>query len=306
MPILYDIKEAGNLKRKELSIIFTFLIIGISIVPSIVGHNDPTSISVYHNDFISMTADKGGVRGGWFQHDKLVASDGDIGEFFGESVSISGDYVVIGAHNDDDNGFGSGSAYVFKRDGSSWTEEQKLTASDGEDGDEFGISVSIDGSYALIGAYRDESYTGSAYVFKKSSSNIHCFGDLNWNDVEPGTTVGGSLIVENIGDPESLLDWEIESYPDWGTWTFIPDSGEDLTPEDGMITINVEVAAPDEPETEFTGEVKIINSEDPDDICIIDVSLATPVSQPIQQSLFQKVFERFPNAFPILRHLLGL
>ena len=83
MPILYDIREAGNLKRKELSIIFTFLIIGISIIPSIVGHNDPTSISVYHNDFISMTADKGGVRGSWFQHDKLVASDGDIGEFLG-------------------------------------------------------------------------------------------------------------------------------------------------------------------------------------------------------------------------------
>ena len=53
--------------------------------------------------------------------------------------------------------------------------------------------------------------------------------------------------------------------------------------------------------------IKIVNSENPNDFCIIDVSLATPVSQQVDiHPLFQRILERFPNAFPILRHLLGL
>jgi len=99
-------------------------------------------------------------------------------------------------------------------------------------------------------------------------------------------------------------NWEISEWPDWGEWTFTPESMEDLTPEDGTVTVDVEIIAPDDPETEFTGEIKIVNSENPYDYCIIDVSLITPVSQSVQQSLFQKVFERFPNAFPILRYLI--
>ena len=64
--------------------------------------------------------------------------------------------------------------------------------------------------------------------------------------------------------------------------------------------------APDESETEFTGEVKIVNSDDPDDFCIIAVSLVTPVSQQSINSLFLRFLEQHPNIFPILRHLLGL
>jgi len=102
------------------------------------------------------------------------------------------------------------------------------------------------------------------------------------------------------------LDWEIESHPDWGTWSFNPESGTGLE-EDDTVTIDVEVIAPDEPETEFTGEVILVNSNDPDDTCIIDVSLATPVSQQVDiHPLFQRMLEWFPNAFPILRHLLRL
>jgi len=90
-------------------------------------------------------------------------------------------------------------------------------------------------------------------------------------------------------------------------WTFDPDGGLDLTPEDGVITVDVEVIAPGDEETEFEGEIVLVNSEDSEDTCTIDVALTTPVSQesPIFQFL-ERIFERFPNAFPILRHLLGL
>ena len=136
--------------------------------------------------------------------------------------------------------------------------------------------------------------------------DLDCSGTLSWTGVTPGSTVTGSFTVENNGDPESLLNWEVESYPEWGTWSFNPESGTGLE-EGDTVTIDVEVIAPDEPETEFTGEVILVNSNDPDDTCIIDVSLATPVSQQVDiHPLFQRMLEWFPNAFPILRYLLGL
>jgi len=110
------------------------------------------------------------VRSGttWTEQQKLTASDGASSDYFGRSVSISGDTAIVGAYQDDDKGSASGSAYVFLRSGTTWTEQQKLTASDGGSVDHFGYSVSISGDTAIVGAYRDDdkgSYSGSAYVF---------------------------------------------------------------------------------------------------------------------------------------------
>ncbi|KAA3604309.1 MAG: T9SS C-terminal target domain-containing protein [Calditrichaeota bacterium] len=110
----------------------------------------------------------------WSQQDKLTASDGFSGDLFGYSVSISGDYAIVGAENDDDNGTDSGSAYLFERSGSSWSQQDKLTASDGASSDSFGESVSISGDYAIIGASADDdngSASGSAYIFSRSVSS---------------------------------------------------------------------------------------------------------------------------------------
>ena len=103
---------------------------------------------------------------------KLTASDGATGDNFGWSVAVSGDgnSVVIGARYDDDRGSNSGSAYVFTRSGSSWTQQAKLTASDGAASDNFGWSVAVsgDGSTAVIGAHGDDDRgdgSGSAYIF---------------------------------------------------------------------------------------------------------------------------------------------
>lgn len=92
------------------------------------------------------------------------------GDLFGVSVAIDGDYAIIGAHGDDLSGTGEGSAYVFKRSGDAWIEVGKRTASDAADFDSFGISVAVDGDYAIIGAYLDDLSStdeGSAYVFLK-------------------------------------------------------------------------------------------------------------------------------------------
>ena len=138
--------------------------------------------------------------------------------------------------------------------------------------------------------------------------DLDCVGSLSWTDISPGVTVTGNFTVENIGEPGSLLDWEIDDYPNWGYWTFTPSSGDDLLPNN-PVTVGVTVIAPNQQNEEFTGEVKIVNKENSSDFCTIPVSLATPVSVNYQfnlHPLMQKILELFPNAFPILRYMLGI
>ena len=109
----------------------------------------------------------------WTQQAKLFALDGEEWDFFGLSVSLDGDTALIGAYGDDDNGNWSGSAYVFTRTGTTWTQQAKLLASDGVDYDMFGASVSLDGDTALIGAPGDGYQRvgpGSTYVFTRSGT----------------------------------------------------------------------------------------------------------------------------------------
>jgi len=117
--------------------------------------------------------------GGWEdmkETAKLTASDGAIDNYFGRSISMSNDLVVIGAYGDDDNGVKSGSAYIFEKPAGGWannTEDAKLIASDGVSNDYFGFSVSASGDYVLVGAYGDDdngSNSGSAYIFEKPLS----------------------------------------------------------------------------------------------------------------------------------------
>ena len=116
--------------------------------------------------------------GTWSQVAKLTASDGAIEDYFGYSVAVEGDTVVVGAYRDDDNGTDSGSAYVFTKPGTGWTTTStaaKLTASVDRDPalfDSFGFSVAVDGDTVVVGAYRDNDNgtdSGSAYVFTKPS-----------------------------------------------------------------------------------------------------------------------------------------
>jgi len=106
----------------------------------------------------------------WIQQQKITPSDASTWVEFGRSVSIDGECIIAGAPVDDDYGYCSGSAYIFRNNGSSWIEEQKLTDSEGEEGDLFGWSVSIKGDYAVIGAPADDGTIGSAHVFKNDVS----------------------------------------------------------------------------------------------------------------------------------------
>ncbi len=96
------------------------------------------------------------IAGMWTEQTKLLASDGAANNLFGYSVDLDLDTALIAAWGDDDYGESSGSAYVFTRTDSTWTEQATLVASDGAAGDQFGVSVSLDGDTALIGARMDD------------------------------------------------------------------------------------------------------------------------------------------------------
>ncbi len=168
------------------------------------------------------------VRSGtsWSQQAYLKASNTDGGDWFGISVAVSGDTVVVGAYGEDSNatgvngvqtnnvanGSGSGAAYVFVRSGTSWSQQAYLKASNTGVGDEFGYSVAVSGDTVVVGAIDEASNatgvngnqsdnsatsSGAAYVFTGlvtstplSVSSLarvgNCIG-VTWNTA-PGMT----------------------------------------------------------------------------------------------------------------------
>jgi len=139
-----------------------------------------------------------------------------------------------------------------------------------------------------------------------NTPNLDCSGSLSWANIKPGATVIGSFQVQNIGDAGSLLNWAVNtSSITWGTWSFTPESDENLTPEDGQVTIQVSVVAPNQENSEFEGYIRVENQDNSTDFGLIPVYLKTPLSKDLYfQQFFERMFQQFPHAFPLLRHLL--
>jgi hypothetical protein len=142
------------------------------------------------------------VRNGtsWTQQQQLIASDGTAGDVFGISVAISGDTAIVGAYTDDVGAIANqGSAYVFVRSGSAWTQQQQLTASDGAEDDRFGNSVAISGDTAIIGSFQDDvganANQGSAYVFIKSGTTWTLQQKLTASDGAASDLFGFSVVI---------------------------------------------------------------------------------------------------------------
>jgi len=140
-----------------------------------------------------------GNEGSWSHADKLTPSESVVGDYFGNSVSINGDYAIVGALFDDDGGKNSGAVYIFKRDtNETWSQLAKLTASDGAENNNFGRSVSINGDYAIVGAYNDAENAvnpESAYIFKRNSDSDWSETKLAASDGNTGDSFGCSVYI---------------------------------------------------------------------------------------------------------------
>jgi len=129
------------------------------------------------------------VRSGstWTEQKKLTPSNGAANDMFASSLALSGETAVVGAPFRASN---KGSAYVFVRSGTIWTEQKELTGSDSVANDVFGWSTAVSGNTAAVGARGDESNTGAVYVFGRTGTT--------WSEKKKLTASdGGSL--DNLG-----------------------------------------------------------------------------------------------------------
>ena len=145
--------------------------------------------------------------GSWTPQAYLKASNAEQGDFFGNSVSISGETIVVGAPGEDSSAKGvnqdqlnndveeSGAAYVFVRSGGSWSQKAYLKASNTDWFDEFGQSVAISGETIVVGAYGQDSGAGAAYVFVRSGGLWTPQDYLKARNTDAKDSFGGSVAI---------------------------------------------------------------------------------------------------------------
>jgi hypothetical protein len=187
--------------------------------PSILNQNFGYKVAIYE-DYAVIAANNGSApgvpnsgrayiffrdNGVWKMQDILMANDAATGDDFGASVSINANYAIIGAPGADVNGDNNrGSVYVFSRTGTAWSQQNKITASDGQPNDFFGRAVSINNdNFLAIGANGDDiggnSNQGSAYIFK-GTAGIGGFiwtlqAKLTASDGDAGDNLGFSIAM---------------------------------------------------------------------------------------------------------------
>ncbi len=147
---------------------------------------------------------------GWTQQQQIEASDAAAFDGFGTSVAVDGDRLIVGSPFDDTlAGVDAGSAYVFERTGSTWTQEQKLEDITPNAGNEFGTAVDISGTTAAVGAPGDRSGTfdsGTVSVFTRSGTTWSLQATLVATDNATGDAFGSAVVLEGdtalVGAPD--------------------------------------------------------------------------------------------------------
>jgi hypothetical protein len=144
----------------------------------------------------------------WTQQQRIQSSDIQTSDYFGVSVAISddGNTAIVGAHYEDN----TGSAYIFTRSGTTWSEEQKIQASDKQGGDQFGWSVTIsgDGNTAIGGARGEDAVVGTntlfnagaAYIFTRSGTTWTQQKKIQASDKQGDDEFGRSVAISGDGN----------------------------------------------------------------------------------------------------------
>ena len=149
--------------------------------------------------------DEGGADN-WGEVTKLTASDAQSAAWFGFSVAVSGDTALAGAPGEDAAASFAGAAYVFQRDEGgvdNWGEVTRLTASNAEPEDFFGLSVAVSSDTSVVGAHQEDaggSGAGAAYVFQRDQAGADNWGEvtkLTASDAEADGLFGASVAVSS-------------------------------------------------------------------------------------------------------------
>ena len=254
----------------------------------------------------------------WAQQVKLTASDAAADDLFGWSVSICGDFVLVGADYNSDNGNASGSAYIFYRDENDWSQHAKLTADDAAHQDYFGSSVSVSGEYTIVGAHGNDDGgegSGSAYIYSISYPNhpeIAVSTDIiNFPNVRPGEASEQTLIISNIGNAELRVegvsiegdyfstDFEIEIViqPDEEFELLVTFSPEERGDFEGILTITSNDPLHEETSVSLSGTGGGIAVPLRENWNLISINVSPP------QEFYEENDNRGPDVILMMEHL---
>lgn len=132
-------------------------------------------------------------------------------------------------------------------------------------------------------------------IGKSSSPNLKISPDsLSWNWIKPGSIIIENFTIENCNDSGLASSWLFLS-PNWGEWNFMPVTITDLEPEDGEVVVDFEVLVPEENNSDFGGEIKIVNLDNPSEYYTISISVTTPKNCLIENNYFMGILNRFTN-----------
>ena len=175
---------------------------------------------------------------------KLVADDGERDDHFGCSVSIDGDYAIVGAYGDDSK---RGAAYIFKREGRDWIQQAKIRApiTQRERDGYFGFNVSISGDYAIVGAgiiygQRSNGFgTFSANIFKRDGTTWKhqtALGTSYPDKFGCSVSISGDYAI--VGAPYSDMDTGVSVPYDWGAAHIFSRSGSEWIWETRLLPVD--------------------------------------------------------------------
>ncbi|MBE9125085.1 hypothetical protein IQ258_02660 [Coleofasciculus sp. LEGE 07081] len=161
-------------------------------------------------------------NGQWHPKQKLQPSDLQQGDYFGNSVAISGELAIVGAYGVDSEGRPNvGSAYIFQLENGQWHPKQKLQPADLQGGDCFGTSVAISGKVAIVGARlahgESSQYAGSAYIFQLENGQWHPKQKLQPADLQQSDNFGNSVAISGEVAIVGAYGVDFEGYRDAGS-----------------------------------------------------------------------------------------
>ncbi len=174
---------AGDYFGRRVAISGNFAIVG-AYVDDIGANPDQGSASIYQYNGTN-----------WVFMQKLTDATGAAADYFGISVSISGNFAIVGSYADDVGlSADQGSAIIYQYNGTSWVQTQRITDATGAAGDLFGTSVSMSGNMAIIGAENDDVGANA----DQGSASIYQYNGSSWVLVQKLTDPTGAA-SDNLG-----------------------------------------------------------------------------------------------------------
>ncbi|HMZ30936.1 MAG: hypothetical protein KA094_03030 [Methanoregulaceae archaeon] len=144
---------------------------------------------------------------GWINTATLVASDSVDGDYFGQSIALKGETLVIGARNAGPDG--AGALYLYRKSGNDWIEVTKVTPEDGEPDEQYGFCIAVTGNTIAVGARRDNltaTKAGAVYVYTLNGNSVELVTILTAGDAKKGDEFGQSVAF--AGDILAIGAWK--------------------------------------------------------------------------------------------------